>query len=237
MDPARYQRLRDLVHAVAETPLPQREARLRALAAGDASLVRDALALLSDPGVRTEHFVARATPAGDASGLSPVVGTLVGRYRVGAELGRGGMGVVHEAVDVATGAEVALKLLLPALLAVPSVRERFLREARLGLAIAHENVVRALDVGEAEVGGRTVHYLVMERVRGRTLRRLLAEMGTVPEALVREIGRQAAAGLAALHEAGVVHRDVKPENVLLTDDRRVRIMDLGIAKVGGRTRR
>lgn len=233
MDPARYQRLRELVHAVADTPLPQREARLRAMAAGDASLVRDALALLSDPGVATEHFVARATPVGDAPGLALAAGTVVGRYRVGAELGRGGMGVVYDAVDAGSGAEVALKVLQPGLLALASVRERFLREARLGLSIAHENVVRVLDLGEADVAGRALHYLVMERVRGRTLRRLLVEMGTVPEALVREIGRQAAAGLAALHEAGVVHRDVKPENVLLTDDRRVRITDLGVAKVGG----
>ena len=71
----------------------------------------------------------------------------------------------------------------------------------------------------------------MEYVEGRTLRALLEDLGTVPEALVREIGRQVAEGLAAIHEAGVVHRDVKPENVLITDDHRVRIMDLGVARI------
>jgi len=234
VDSARYQRLRDLVHAVADTPAHERRARLVAVTGGDAALAGEALALLDDPGVPTARLVAHAaTPPGDGSGASLAPGTPLARYRLGAELGRGGMGVVYEAVDAATGAEVAGKVLLPQLRAVPSVRERFLREARLGLAVAHENVVRALDVGAVAVDGREVHYLVMERVRGRTRRRLLLELGTVPEALVREIGRQAAAGLASLHEAGVVHRDVKPDNLLLTDDRRVRLTDLGIAKVGG----
>ena len=234
MDPARYQRLRDLVHAVADTPAHERRARLHALTGGDVALVGEALALLDDRGVPTERLVAHAaTPPGGRAGAALAPGTLLARYRLGAELGRGGMGVVYEGVDVASGAEVAVKVLLPELLAVPAVRERFLREARLGLAVAHEHVVRALDVGAATVDGHEVHFLVMERVRGRTLRRLLVELGTVPEALVREIGRQAAAGLASLHEAGIVHRDVKPDNLLLADDRRVRLADLGIAKVGG----
>ena len=77
----------------------------------------------------------------------------------------------------------------------------------------------------------------MEYVEGRTLRELLGDLGTVPEALVREIGRQVAAGLAAIHAAGIVHRDVKPENVLITDDHRVRIMDLGVAQMQEARRR
>jgi hypothetical protein len=91
VDPARYQRLRELVHAVADTPRPQREARLRALAAGDASLVRDALALLSDPGVATEHFVARATRSAAPGRWPP------GRSSAGTawRSSVGGMGVVH----------------------------------------------------------------------------------------------------------------------------------------------
>lgn len=243
MDPARYQRLRDLVHAVADLPAGARRARLLALVPDDPALADEALAWLDDRGVRTEHLGAGgggggatpggATPEGATADVVVPPGTRLGRYALGPEIGRGGMGIVFEGVDVETEAPVAVKVLLPHLLAVPSVRERFLREARLGRALAHEHVVRTLDVGHAEVGGRTLHWLVMERVRGRTLRRLLAEMGTVPEALVREIGRQAASGLAALHGAGVVHRDMKPENLLLTDDRRLRIMDLGVAKVLG----
>jgi tetratricopeptide (TPR) repeat protein len=162
-------------------------------------------------------------------------GTALGRYRVRSEIGRGGMGVVYEAEDASTGGLVALKVILPHLLAIEGVRERFGREARLGAVVAHDNVVRTLDLGEATIGGRVLHYLVMERVHDKTLRRLLEALGTVPEALLREIAVQAARGLAALHAVGVVHRDVKPENILLADDRRVRIMDLGVAQVAGGT--
>jgi serine/threonine protein kinase len=128
---------------------------------------------------------------------------------------------------------VAVKVVLPHLLALTSVRERFLREARLGLAVTHENVVRTLDLETVTHEGVELHCLVLELVKGRTLRRLLESLGTVPEALLRELGAQAARGLAALHRAGIVHRDVKPENLVLTDDRRLLVMDLGVAKVLG----
>jgi tetratricopeptide (TPR) repeat protein len=227
-DPARYRRLRDLLHAAAERPAPERRAWLAERAAGDDSLVREVLALLDDPGVETRSVAPPLAADPDALSLGP--GSSLGRFRVRSEIGRGGMGVVYEAEDPASRAVVAVKAVLPRFLAVPSARERFLREARLGLSIEHENVVRTLALEEAVVGGARVHLLVMERVRGRTLRALLDEMGVVPEGLWREIALQAARGLAAVHDAGAVHRDVKPENVLLTDDRRVRVMDLGIAK-------
>ena len=87
------------------------------------------------------------------------------------------------------------------------------------------------EVGEAQLDGKRVHFLAMDLVEGRTLRRVLADGGPVPEPLLREIALQAARGLAALHGAGVVHRDLKPDNLLLTHDRRIRITDLGVAKV------
>jgi serine/threonine-protein kinase len=167
--------------------------------------------------------------AGGAPDVRP--GLLLGRYRLGFEIGRGGMGVVHEAEEEGTGRLVAVKVVRPHLAALPSVRDRFLREARVGLSLRHENVVRTVDVGETTVGGRPVPWLVMERVEGRTLRDVLATDGTVAEPLVREIGRQAARGLGAVHEAGAVHRDVKPENLVLLPGPRVLLMDLGVAKV------
>jgi len=81
------------------------------------------------------------------------------------------------------------------------------------------------------VGGRLCYFLVMEYAEGQTLRELLAELGKVPEALLREIAIQTSAGLAAIHAEGILHRDLKPENILLARDQRVRIMDLGVAKV------
>jgi serine/threonine protein kinase len=139
------------------------------------------------------------------------------------------MGVVYEAVGD-HGEVVALKVLLPHLAGSPATVERFLREGRMGSRLHHDHVVRTLDVGRADHGGATWHYLVMERVEGESLADLLREMRTLPEALLREIARQIAAGLAALHEVGIVHRDLKPENLLIAPDRRVRIADLGIAK-------
>src|SRR5262245_15170045 len=232
-DAARYQRVRALLHAAAQQPDAERRQYVEREAAGDAAIVSEVLALLGGDSVATKNVVPASLPKPGAPIFELPPGTMLGRHRIRGEIGRGGMGVVFEADDPERGV-VALKVIQPALLALPSARERFRREARLGLAIAHENVVRTLALDEAKLNEQTLHYFVMERVHGTTLRRLLDEMGSVPEALWREIAVQAARGLAALHGAGVVHRDLKPENVLIADERgqrRVRIMDLGVAKL------
>jgi len=153
----------------------------------------------------------------------------LGDYRIEKELGRGGMGTVYLARDEKER-KVALKVVHPHLLERRGFFKRFLREAEIGKRVRHENVVRTLDVDAVQIGQRTVHYLVMEYVEGRTLRALARDLGVVPEALLREVALQAACGLAAVHAAGIVHRDLKPENLLITDDHRVRIMDLGVAR-------
>ncbi len=163
-------------------------------------------------------------------------GAVLGHYRLGPALGSGGMGTVHAAVvtgevpGVPLGARVALKILHPHLAARPDFVRRFLREARAGMAVRHENVVAALDAGEGILAGRPARYLAMEYVEGQTLRDLFGDLGLVPEALLREIARQVAAGLESIHAAGLVHRDLKPENLLITRDDTVRIMDFGLAR-------
>ena len=160
----------------------------------------------------------------------------IGPYRILGDLGSGGMGrvVLVELVDsrlgLPAGARVALKIIHPHLVESPGFLRRFQREARIGKEIRHENVVRVLDLSSGDLDGQPVHFLVMDYVEGRTLRELLVELNRFPEALLREVARQVAAGLAAIHAAGVVHRDVKPDNVLITDDQRVQIMDLGVAR-------
>ncbi len=231
VDPARYQRLRALLHGAASVAAPGRRVWLEAACGDDPALVGEVLALLDTDPVATSA-VAPAGVQGVVPSLSIAPGTRLGRRTVRGEIGRGGMGVVYEADDPDLG-PVAVKVVLPHLLALTSVRERFLREARLGLAVTHENVVRTLDLETVTHEGVELHCLVLELVKGRTLRRLLESLGTVPEALLRELGAQAARGLAALHRAGIVHRDVKPENLVLTDDRRLLVMDLGVAKVLG----
>jgi len=161
----------------------------------------------------------------------------IGGFRVLRELGSGGMGTVYlartgpDVSGLASGETVALKVIHPHLLAKPGFFRRFLREAELGRRVRHRNVVRALHADASLVDGTQVNFLVMEYVEGKTLRDLLRELGTVPEALLREIAQQVSAGLAAIHAAGIVHRDLKPENILITDDHKVRIMDLGVARI------
>ncbi|MHC4449306.1 MAG: serine/threonine-protein kinase [Planctomycetota bacterium] len=154
-----------------------------------------------------------------------MLGEKLGPYRIESELGSGGMGKVY----LATGPDgsVALKVVHPHLLETAGFFKRFLREAEIGRTVRHANVVRTLDCDA--IGGH--HFLVMEYVKGRSLRELLDELGTIPETLLREIAVQTAAGLCAIHEAGIVHRDLKPENVLITDDHEIRVMDLGVAKL------
>ena len=101
----------------------------------------------------------------------------------------------------------------------------------LGLTIRHPSVIRTYETRTAPLGGRVHHFIVMEYVEGQTARELLTELGHVPEELCRHIGVEIAAGLAAIHTAGAVHRDLKLDNVLITPDHQVKIMDLGVARL------
>lgn len=171
-----------------------------------------------------------APAAGQASGPL-VTGTRVGRYVVLGLLGEGGMGRVHAAYDPELDRKVALKLLNLERLregTLTEARQRLEREARTMARLSHPHVARLHDVGEYQ--GQL--FLVMELVEGGTLRRWLQEKPrTRREILARFI--QAAEGLAATHALGIVHRDFKPDNVLLTRDGQVRITDFGLSNVTG----
>ena len=159
----------------------------------------------------------------------------LGAYELDGVLGRGGMGTVYrasltkDAAGLEAGTTVALKVIHPHLLTHPGFFKRFLREAQVGQAIDHPNVVRAYDLDAVVDQGRTLHFLVMEYVEGQTLLELLSELGWVPEQLCRHIGREVSKALEAIHAANAVHRDLKPENVILTTDNVVKVMDLGVA--------
>jgi Protein kinase domain len=147
------------------------------------------------------------------------------RYRIVALLGRGGMGEVYRADDLRLGQTVALKFLPAALTGDPDRLERFYAEVRLAREVSHPNVCRVYDVGEA--GGRS--YLAMEYVDGEDLASLLRRIGRLPEDKAVEVARQLCAGLAAVHDRGVLHRDLKPANVMLDGHGRVRLTDFGLA--------
>jgi eukaryotic-like serine/threonine-protein kinase len=148
------------------------------------------------------------------------------RYVLQEELGRGGMASVHRAHDEVLDRTVAIKLLHPHLAHDPAFLERFRREARAAAALSHPNVVGVHDWGEGEDGA----YLVLQLVDGLSLREILRDRGRLdPDEALAVLG-PAAAGLAAAHAAGLVHRDVKPENLLIGRDGTVRVTDFGLAR-------
>jgi serine/threonine protein kinase/WD40 repeat protein len=151
----------------------------------------------------------------------------LGHYEVLEVLGRGGFGIVFRAMDETLQRVVAVKVLSPLMAATSPARKRFLREARAYARVRHENVVQVHAVEEAPLP-----YLVMEFVAGGTLQQLLDRTGPLGVPEVLSIGRQIAEGLAAAHDQGLVHRDVKPANVLLEggDRHRVKLTDFGLAR-------
>ena len=152
-------------------------------------------------------------------------GSRLGPYEIVGALGAGGMGEVYRARDSRLGREVAIKT-LPGELATDEMRlRRFEHEARAASALNHPNILSVFDVGS----DHDIDYLVTELVAGVTLRERLGG-GALGAREVVDIGAQIADGLAAAHTAGLVHRDVKPENVMITGDGRVKILDFGLAK-------
>jgi predicted Ser/Thr protein kinase len=153
-------------------------------------------------------------------------GTIIAeRYRVVGLLGKGGMGEVYRADDLKLGQTVALKFLPADLADDPRRRERFRNEVRIARQVAHPNLCRVYDIGEVE--GHT--YLSMEYVDGEDLSSLLRRIGRVPRAKAVEIALQLCAGLAASHERGILHHDLKPANVMIDGRGKVRITDFGLA--------
>jgi serine/threonine protein kinase len=156
---------------------------------------------------------------------APESRVLAGRYELGALLGHGGMGAVHDAIDQRLGRAVAVKILRTDLAAQPNARRRFETEAHAAARLAHPNVVTVFDSGE----DNGVPFLVMERLPGRTFADELAA-GPASVARVREVALEILAALAAAHTAGIIHRDIKPGNALLTENGHVKVSDFGIAK-------
>ncbi|MYX49305.1 protein kinase, partial [Streptomyces sp. SID8385] len=170
------------------------------------------------------------TPLPDTSprpaGTAPLGLVLDGRYRVDALIAVGGMATVYRALDTRLDRVVALKVMHPELAADASFVERFIREARSVARLSHPNVVGVFDQG-AE--GAYV-YLAMEYVPGCTLRDVLRERGALTPRAALDVLEPVLAALGAAHRAGFVHRDMKPENVLIGDDGRVKVADFGLVK-------
>jgi eukaryotic-like serine/threonine-protein kinase len=230
MTPELYQRIGDLYHAALELKPEYRADFIEQACLGDAELRREVESLLASHERASDFFSAPALAV--AAGLlaetqlDSLVGQTISHYRILSLLGAGGMGEVYLAEDPRLGRRVAVKLLPAHLTGDREHVRRFTQEARATSALNHPNIITIHEIGE--VNGR--HFIATEYVEGENLRaRLARERMKIDE--VVEVAVQVAGALAAAHRAGVVHRDVKPENVMLREDGIVKVLDFGLAKL------
>ncbi len=223
MDTARWRQIDRVLKGALELDEGKRRAYLDEVCAADAELRAEVETMLgleaeADPFLAEPAVASASAKLGDAWD----VGRVVGAYRIEGLLGEGGMGVVYLARDEQLERLVAIKVMSET--GDTRLVRRFLRETRLVSSLNHPNILTVYDAGEVE----GVPYLVTEYVRGDVLRARMARGMAVGEAV--DVARQVASALSTAHAAGVVHRDVKPENVMVRGDGLVKVLDFGIAK-------
>ncbi|HVE55373.1 MAG TPA: serine/threonine-protein kinase, partial [Pyrinomonadaceae bacterium] len=243
MDVERWQNIKSLFDAAQALRSDERKKFLEKACAGDADLRREveqllesfegADSFLENPAAaeavslfedKKTLIVNQTTGALNTEKL--VAGTvLASRYRINGILGKGGMGEVYRAEDIKLSQTVALKFLPDKLEKDRDALNRFIGEVRTARAVSHANVCRVFDIGE--IDGR--HFISMEYVDGDDLSSLLRRVGRVPSERAVEISRQLCVGLHAIHDAGILHRDFKPANIIIDSKGRARITDFGIA--------
>ncbi len=228
MSPERFRRLEELYHAARQgTP----EERATLLAQTDSELRRELELLLAQPS-RGEFLdrpaIQNAPDLLEDSTIAHLAGQTISHYRILEVLGAGGMGVVYKAFDTKLNRYVALKFLPPHLRRNEGVKRRLEQEARAASAMDHPNIVVIHDIDETADGDL---FIAMAFHEGATLRdRIVAAPGGLPVAEALQIARQIATGLAKAHQRGILHRDIKPGNVIVAKDGIVRIIDFGLAK-------
>ncbi len=247
MKPDRWRRIDELFEAALEREPQDRAAFLDKACSGDRELRREvekmlrideqatefiptdvfnaAARLITEPNETHRPSSSTSDSIDDARFIPGDV--LSDRYRIVGLLGRGGMGEVYRADDLKLKQAVALKFLPASLSANGATLARFYKEVSVARQISHRHVCRVYDIGEY----RGEHFISMEFVRGEELSSLLKRIGRLPQDKAIQVARQLCAGLASVHERGVLHRDLKPANVMLDEHGQVRITDFGIAAV------
>ena len=225
----RFRQVDELFAAALEAGPAERAALLDAACSGDGELraeVESLLAAHERAGDFIESPALEAEVRARAQQLAVQAGGRVGHYQILSPLGAGGMGEVYLALDTKLGRRLALKL-LPSEFTQDALRvRRFEQEARAASALNHPNIITVYDIGHSD--GR--HFIATEFVEGRTLRRLIAEARPeTGEAL--DVAAQVAEALSAAHAEGIVHRDIKPDNIMLRPDGYAKVLDFGIAKL------
>ena len=230
MTPERWQQIEQVLRTVLELEPAERSAILDRECAGDADLRAEVESLIASA-QPAESFL-NGNALNDAYVLledaesESLIGHQIGHYLIQKQLGSGGMGDVYLAQDIGLERSVALKLVDPTLTGDSATRARFLREARLASALDHPNICTIHEVGEAE--GRL--FIAMQYVEGETLRRVIDGRPLSLDSLL-SIALQVADALSAAHSQGIIHRDIKSENIIITPRGQAKVLDFGLAKV------
>ena len=245
MHSAREDRLEQLFESASTLP-PEQRAEFVERACGADEELRTTLAALVADTAEAQRFsdrvlgpaIARVagvlvgrgdSDAGGLDGADPLLGQTIAHFRILEQLGSGGMGRVYKAVDLRLDRRVALKLLPSSMHADDDAKRRFAHEARAASALDHPNICAIHEIGETDAGQL---FIAMAYCEGETLKRKIAA-GPLPVAAILEYVAQLAQALQNAHDAGIVHRDVKPANVMVTDSGALRIVDFGLAKMAG----
>jgi len=237
MDPERWKRVEDVLQSALDRAPGERDAFLREACAGDEALEREVRSLIAS-GREAGSFLDRpavkrpaAPPAEplEASTVTHLAGQSISHYRIVEMLGAGGMGVVYKAYDTKLERSVALKFLPPHLRHNPELKQRLKEEARAASTLDHPNIVVIHDIDETPGGDL---FIAMAFHEGITLRERIErdKPQGLPVGEALQIARQIALGLAKAHENGILHRDIKPGNVIVAKDGVARIIDFGLAK-------
>lgn len=236
MDPDRWKQVDSLLQSVLERPAEEREGFLREACAGDEGLESEVLSLLrsqqqagsflESPAIEVAaRELASKQYQNTPESAGPLTGQTISHYRVFEKLGDGGMGVVWKARDTRLGRFVALRFLPAEEFADAERKRRLMREARAASALNHPGIVTVYDIGS----DRGVDYIAMELVEGQSLAQLLKGK-RLPLDRVLDYAIEIAEALAKAHGAGIIHCDLKPANIMITTDGRVKLLDFGLAR-------
>ena len=223
MTPERWGRIKEVFGTALELPPEERPAYLAQACGADPALLRQVEQLLEAESGALENPLLDAVARSIRPDLAR--GEMLGPYRVETKIGQGGMGVVYRAWDTRLDRRVALKILRPEQIQDPAWRQRLFREARAASGLIHPNIVTVHDVGS----DRDIDFIAMEHVEGRPLDEVIPAAGLSPrQAIAYAI--QISGALAGAHAAGLVHRDLKPGNIMVTREGLVKLLDFGLAR-------